>query len=329
MSTMPFTPVPKRAHSGLRQRISDWIFRPLVPEPSPVTLMQRRIFILPSKQGLGYVGVLLLLLVASINYNLSLGYVLTFFLGSVGWVALHATHRNLSRLTLAPGRTEPVFAGEMARFRVELKSPLRPRYAIAMRFSSQDYRGGDVFADAPKDEVATIDLLLKTRHRGPLAAGRLEVYTRYPLGLFHAWSYVDFGQTILVYPCPDASAGPLPTAHGQAADEGIMAPGDEEFAGLRKYQPGDNLRKIAWKALARGQELLTKEFHGYQTGDLWLDYTVTPGHTQEVKLSRLCYWVLEADRLGLSYGLALPAERIAQGAGTRHRERCLQALAQA
>ena len=64
--------------ANLRQSISDWIFRAAFPESPPVTLVQRRIFILPSRQGYVFAGVLLVLLVASINYNLSLGYLLTF-----------------------------------------------------------------------------------------------------------------------------------------------------------------------------------------------------------------------------------------------------------
>lgn len=318
--------VPHRPAS-IRQRISDWIFRPLTPEATPVVLTQRRIFILPSKEGIGYLVMLLLLLIASINYNLSLGYVLTFFLGAVGWVALHATHRNLSKLEISPGRTQPVFAGETAQFKLQFQSPLRQRFAVAVRFASREHQGGDTFCDVSPQGGGEATLQLKAIQRGILTSRRIEVYTRYPLGLFHAWSYLDFGQQVLVYPAPDASAGPLPASAGQAADEGVMAPGDEEFAGLRAYQPGDNLRKIAWKALARGQELLTKEFHGYQSGELWFDAATTPGALLEVKLSRICYWILEADQRGLAYGLILPGVRIPPASGDRHREACLKALA--
>jgi uncharacterized protein (DUF58 family) len=130
-----------------------------------------------------------------------------------------------------------------------------------------------------------------------------------------------------VYPAPDASAGPLPASAGQTADEGTIAPGDEEFAGLRAYQPGDNLRKIAWKSLARGQDLMTKEFHGYQSGELWFDATNTQGAAFEVKLCRICHWILLADQRGIAYGLILPGVRIPPASGDQHRDACLKALA--
>jgi uncharacterized protein (DUF58 family) len=311
----------------VRQRISDWIFRPRTPEAPPVTLVQRRIFILPTQAGVGYAVVLLLLLLASINYTLSLGYLLTFFLAAMGWVTLHATHRNLSRLQLWPGRCDPVFAGEVVHYRLRVESPARRRYALALRFSSHATKGGDAYTDAAPDRPGWIELQRATHQRGRLASGRLEVYTRYPLGLFHAWSYFDFGQAALVYPRPNPAAGPLPTSAGEAADEGTIAPGGDEFAGLRDYRPGDNLRKIAWKALARGQGLLTKDFHGYQSGDLWLDWREAPGGNFEARLSALCQWVLQADRQALRYGLRLPGAQIGPDVGDLHRERCLEALA--
>lgn len=315
------------APGTLRQRISDWIYRPRTPETPPITLGQRRVYIIPTKQGIGYVVVLLLVLIASINYTLSLGYVVTFFLASIGWVALHATHRNLARLELRPGRSDPVFVGESVHFQVTLRAAERVRYAIGLCFASRELKGGDVYIDVPAGEVASAELQRRAERRGRLSPGRLEVFTQYPLGLFHAWSYFDFGQVAIVYPRPDASGGPLPVALGVAADEGTIAPGDDEFAGLRDYQAGDNLRKVAWKAWARGQGLLTKQFHGYQSGDLWLDFSQVSGIDVESRLSRLCHWVLEADQKGLRFGLRLPGVTIEPATGDGHRVRCLEALA--
>ena len=43
-------------------------------------LTQRRVFVLPTRQGLAYAVSLLVMLVGAINYNLSLGYALVFLL---------------------------------------------------------------------------------------------------------------------------------------------------------------------------------------------------------------------------------------------------------
>ena len=306
-----------------RQSVSDWIFRAQVPESAPVTLVQRRIFILPSKQGYFFGFTLLLLLVGSINYSLSLGFVLAFTLASMAGVAMLHTWRNLAHLRLRPGRAEPVFANEIGHFKVTVETPSTARFSIAMR-----RRDGDpVVADVLPNEVASISLPVPALRRGRLPCGRIEVFTRYPVGLFHAWSYVDFGDSLLVYPRPDPSAGTPPAQSRSSNEEGIPVPGDEEFNMLRPYRPGDAPRQIAWKALAREQGLLTKEFSAMASSELWLDWEDARGPDVEARLAVLCHWVLQAEDFGQSFGLRLPGVEIPPNRGEAHRARCLEALA--
>lgn len=309
--------------ADLRQSISDWIFRPTAPEAPPVTLVQRRVFILPTRPGYGFGLTLLLLLLASINYTLSLGFVLTFLLGSMAAVAMLHTWRNLAHLKLRPARCDPVFAGETALFRITIESPALTRFAIDVR------RRGDapVDADIAAGEPMTLAIPLATRHRGLVRCGRLEVFTRYPVGLFHAWSYVDFGQSVLVYPRPALNPGAPPGAAADAAEEGIPVPGDEEFNMLRAYRAGDAPRQIAWKALARERGLLTKEFSAMASSELWLDWSEARAPDAEARLSILCAWVLRCEGYGQAYGLRLPGVRIAPARGEAHRALCLEALA--
>jgi uncharacterized protein (DUF58 family) len=309
--------------ADLRQSISDWIFRANVPETPPVTLVQRRIFILPTRQGYVFAFTLVLLLLASINYTLSLGFVLTFLLASMAGVAMLHTWRNLAHLRLRPGRCDPVFAGETAHFGVTLETPSLTRFSIAVRRRGEE----PVYADIVVGEPAGLALPCATTRRGRLRCGRLEVFTRYPVGLFHAWSYVEFDLAVVVYPRPDPLAGNPPSlAHGDS-EEGIPIPGDEEFNMLRAYRPGDAPKLIAWKALARGRGMLTKEFSASASSELWLDWQDAPGASVEARLSALAHWVLQAEEYGQGYGLRLPGHSIAPDRGDVHRARCLEALA--
>jgi len=309
--------------ADLRQSIADWIFRARHPEVPPVTLVQRRIFILPTKDGYLFAIVLLVLLLASIQYALSLGFILTFLLAAMGAVAMLHTWRNLAHLKLRPGRCDPVFAGDTAHFRVVLESPSRERYAVAIRRRDEDA----AYIDVRPSEPAIASLAVTASRRGRLACGRLEIYTRYPVGLFHAWSYFDFGLSAIVYPRPDLAAG-LPPQHSLSGDhEGIPVAGDEDFAFLRGYRPGDPPRQIAWKALARGDDLLSKEFQATASAELWLDWIDARAPDPEARLSVLAHWVIEVERLGQSYGLRLPGTAISPGRGEAHRARCLEALA--
>ena len=309
--------------AGVRQSISDWIFRAQVPELPPVTLVQRRIFILPTRQGYAFGGTLAILLVASINYALSLGFVLTFTLASMAGVAMLHTWRNLAHLRLRPARCEPVFAGDVAFFGVAVETPSQTRFSIALRRRDEE----PVYADVAGGETAPIALPVAALRRGIAQCGRVEVFTRYPVGLFHAWSYVDFGLTLLVYPRPDPNAGSPPTQSKSTTEEGIPVPGDEEFNMLRAYRPGDPPRQIAWKALAREQGLLTKEFSAMASSELWIDWDEARAADLEARLSVLAHWVLQAESFGQAYGLRIPGTVIPQNRGDLHRQRCLEALA--
>jgi uncharacterized protein (DUF58 family) len=234
--------------ADLRQSISDWIFRASVPETPPVTLVQRRIFILPTKQGYTFAGTMAVLLLASINYALSLGFVLTFLLISMGGVAMLHTWRNLAHLKLRPGRCDPVFAGDIAHFGVTIETPSLTRFSIALR-----RRGDDaVFADIVVGDPAALSLPAHTRRRGPMQCGRLEVFTRYPVGLFHAWSYVEFNLQRARLSEAD-TAGGSPPASRQRQRGRHPGPGDEEFNMLRATVRETRPSCIAWKALAREQ----------------------------------------------------------------------------
>jgi uncharacterized protein (DUF58 family) len=309
--------------ANLRQSISDWIFRAKAPENPPVTLVQRRIFILPTRQGYTFAFTTLILLLSSINYALSLGFILTFTLVSMAGVAMLHTWRNLAHLKLRPGRCDPVFAGETAHFGVTVETPALTRFAIAVRRTKDE----PVYADIAPVEATPISLPVAATRRGLARCGRLEIFTRYPVGLFHAWSYVDFDLKVIVYPRPDPAAGTPPERSRVATEEGIPVGGDEEFHMLRAYRPGDAPKLIAWKALARELGLLTKEFSAMASSELWLDWQDAFGADPESRLSVLTQWVIQAERFGQSYGLRLPGVSIPPARGEAHRSRCLEALA--
>jgi len=316
---------------NLRQRISDWIFRARFPEAAPVVLTQRRIFILPSRTGYFFAFVLFLLLIASINYSLSLGYLLTFLLAGMGSMSMLHTFRNLVTLVISPGKVAPVFAGETAEFHLVFRNARAARFAVGIkraRLADASPAFGDIAAGIDSTEQSTqLILPMVMAARGLHSAGRIEIFTEYPVGLFHAWSYVDFGSTCLVYPKPDSGAGALPIMANNQGEGNMPTAGDEEFQSLRAYRAGDTPRQIAWKALAREQGLLVKEFGATTSADLWLDFAALAGINQELRLSRLTWWVLEAERTRVPYGLKLPNLTLKPASGQAHRDACLRALA--
>ncbi|TFW17016.1 DUF58 domain-containing protein [Massilia arenosa] len=321
----------RAVNESLRRRAGTWLFQLREAEPGEVTLNPRRVFIVPTKAGFGFCLLLLMLLIGSINYTLGLGFALTFTAGMCAVVDMVLTNRNLAWLQLAPGRVPAVFAGEEAGFEVLVRNPRKAdRYAIWIDF----LEAGDPrhVIDAPAEGSTSVVLALPTRERGWLPAPRVRLITRFPLGLFRAWSYWQPAARALVYPFPEPVAPPLPFV-GTPTPEGYGSAGQDDFAGVRSYQPGDSMRHLAWRQIARhdpalGGALVTKSFEGGSADELVLDFGALPAQLDvEARLSRMARWVLDAEQRALPYAFKLGALEYPPSIGDAHRAACLRALA--
>jgi uncharacterized protein (DUF58 family) len=312
----------------LKSRFTDWLFQPRAPESGTIELVQRRVYILPTRHGLVFAVVLVMMLLGAINYSLSLGFVLTFLLVALAFNAMLYTFRNLARLKVTATRTQPVFAGEAALFTLNLFNPSEfTRYAIGLARDRRT-RSGCEFTDVPAGAMAPLKISIPSERRGLLPAGRLTLFTQFPLGIYYAWCYVHPDVSCVVYPCPAPAGLPLPQTEAVAGSGTSLGQGQDDFAGLRAYHLGDPPRHIAWKAAARGQGWYTKQFSGQAAREVWLAWEQLPPRMDaEEKLSRLTRWVLDADALGLAYGLRLPGLELPIGRGESQRSRCLEALA--
>ena len=332
---------------SIRRWLDRWLFRISEPEPGEVLLTQRRVFILPSKAGLGFALLLVVMFIGSINYNLSLGFGLTFLIAACAVIDMHLTFRNLAYLHLTPGRVLPVFAGEDAHFDLHVANRRRyDRFAIWIGFIdphpvTPKRRSNDAAPrlamprqaiDVGAGATTQVMLGLPTSKRGWLAAPRIRLSTHFPLGLLRAWSYWRPDIRVLVYPKPEADAPPLPVT-GNFTTDGSGAAGTDDFAGIRLYQPGDSPRQLAWRHIARtdvdaGAALVSKHFEGGSASDLLLDFDRLPRLLDvELRLSRLTRWILEAESRALVYGFRLGGTNIGPGIGPLHQQACLHALA--
>lgn len=310
----------------LRQRFNlSRFFKGEAPVSGPVELTQRRVFILPTRSGLGMVLTILLLLLVAFVYNNNLAYMLGFLLASIFFVSILHTFKGLAGLVVQAGYVQPVFAGESAGFPVTVSNPGRqPRMALSVTLEKEQ-----VF-DLDADESKTLTLYAATQKRGWQTIPTVTFACLYPLGIFRAWSPIRLDCKALVYPKPSAISLPFPVYGGEqlSGQRQIDRSGRDDFNGIRSYQAGDPLRQIHWKAYAKGQGLFSKHYATQVGGsELWLDYEHTPGTHVEERLSQLCRWVVEAENAGLRYGLLIPGSKIAPDRGPKHYAACLEALA--
>jgi len=321
----------------LRRRWRDW-WQARHPRQDTITLTQRNIYIVPTRAGLLFVATLLTLLIATINYQLGLGYVLTFLLAGAGFVSMHLTHGTLRGLTLHLRTPQPVFAGDAAVIEIALaddaKKP-RERFGVGLRVEDAGDDGeapGFAWTDVVAGGHASAHVAFVPARRGLHELPTLRIETRFPLGLFRAWSFWRPAARVLVYPRPEAPPAPLPVGRAVAGEPTAVArvPGGET-EGVRSYRRGDSIKLVLWKKSARaldaGAELVSRDTAGASRRELWLDDQLAGLSSLEARLSRLAGWVLQADRAGERYGLRVAGRELPPDAGDAHRRQALEALA--
>ncbi len=323
----PVAPQGEPVSARLRARLTALISRS-APVAGDHRLTIRNIYVLPTRQGLALALVLLIMLACAINYGLALGYALSFLVFSIALIGLLHTFRNLSALRLRAGRAEPAYAGSSFDIGVQiLNAGSLERFAIGIDVPGMSRTE---WVDLRGDSEATARIALPAGRRGWAPLPRLCLSTRYPLGIWRAWTYWQPARSVLVYPQPENAGPPLPSTFDDNGDGQGLGAEDEDLAGVRPFRPGDEPRRIAWTAMARtaSDEILSKQFEGATAGELLLDFDQLPsGLDTEARLSRLTRWVLDAEHRGIRYGLALRETRLEADHGARHMSRCLEALA--
>ena len=314
--------------SFARGRFRQW-WQARLPLSDTTTLAQRNVYILPTRPGFMLGATLIVLLVASINYQLNLGYLLTFLLAGSGVVSMHVCHGTLRGLTMNLLAPDAQFAGSSATITVVLTNARASiRHGIGLALLDATHEDRWVWTDVPALGRSTVNVAFKPKRRGLHRVPPLTAETRFPLGTFRVWTVWRPAAQVLVYPAPEPFPPPLPSGEprsGGAVTTRAQATG--EFDGVRAYRRGDPLKLVVWKKAAKADELVSRDAQQAQRYELWLDFAQT-GHTAtEHKLSRLAAWVLQADRLGLDYGLRLPGQEVKPASGEVHKRRCLEALA--
>lgn len=308
----------------LRRRTQQWQRKRHGIDADPAVISGRRIYIVPTGLGVAFALMVFAMFLGAMNYGNNLALGLAFLLGALGLTAMQHCHRNLAGVHVRPAAADPVFAGQTARFRIALENASAvSRYEL--RIANEDSRSRPARLDPGQREVLEVEAL--TVRRGLLPLEYFEISTRHPFGLFNAWAILHMDIRCVVYPRPSERAlapPPMDTDTGGAQD---ALRGDEDFAGLRAFHPGDSPRRIAWKAYAREQGLQVKLYAGTAVASHLFEWDSLPGLDVEARLSQLCRWIEDAHAAGRAYGLHIPGVEIPVNIGAAHRQRCLTALA--
>ena len=294
------------------------------PTSLPYTLNRRGLKIRPTRYGIVFILLLVGMFAGSVNYSNNLGFLSTFLLGSIAFVSIAQTYKNIVGIRILTGKTRPVFAGEEAVFEFMAEDTGVDRHSIGFVLSG----GRTATLDIMRGSENRINVKVPASSRGLLRPWPLTIYSEYPLGLFRVQSQLLLNLECIVYPKP--KTGVVEKISEKAAidtDGEFSGSGIDDFQGLKGYRPGDPLQRISWKASSRGRGLFTKEFNGLYGSSFYLDWYRLKGLDTEHKLSLLCHAVMKAQQNHLNYGLKLPGNRIEPGNGEIHKNRCLRTLA--
>jgi len=311
--------------TGVGALFQRWLVNRL-PLSDNMILTQRNVYILPTGPGFMLAATLLLLLLTSINYQLNLGYLLTFLLAGCAVVGMHVGHATLRGIGMNLIAPAAQFANASATIGILIQSQRRAaRHGIGLAVIGS---GHWLWTDVPAQGSCTVHIAFRPSRRGLHPVPAITAETRFPLGIFRVWTVWRPAAKLLVYPAPEAKPPPLPPGQPRAdgaATAHLSVTG--EYDGVRAYRRGDPLKLIVWKKAAKADELVSRDAQQVQHVELWLDPKDCGLSDPEQRLSRLCAWVLLAEQQGIDYGLRLAAREIHPGSGEAHKRRCLEALA--
>jgi uncharacterized protein (DUF58 family) len=301
------------------------LFRVAKSDNNIATLNARQIYIIPTRWGVLFALMLILLLVSSINYSISLGYYVTFLLASLGHTAMLHTWRNLVHLQISVLPADPVFAGNTAYVQIQITDiKNRARSAIAAQFEANALVINDIASNARLQFAVP----LLTQQRGWQMLPRIKLHTEFPLSFFHAWAYVDNAQQLLIYAKPSENNALPPISNdAQASGTSHMARGDEDFDGHKTYQIGDAPSRVDWKASSRGIGMFSKQYSGNGASTIWLDWEATKGLEFEARISQMTRWAIDAHVVQQHFGLKLPNLTLPPSNTQAHYHEVLSALA--
>jgi uncharacterized protein (DUF58 family) len=311
----------------LRDRIRTWALKRQGRDALPLKLASRRIYILPTPAGWTFALLVGVMFIAGMNYGNGLALLFTFWLTGFALVAMVQTQRSLAGTMLHSATAAPAHAGGKVSVKIAVSGRNAPQdLRLQSDFQRDEAAQGVADATDSRESAGTIELGLDAPHRGHWSAPALHLSSVAPFGLFRTWTWVALDIRTIVYP-RIAGALQVPESPGENGGTIAQPHGLDELAWLRDFREGDSPRQVAWKAYARGQPLLVREYHGEGALRREFDFDALTGIDVEARLSQLTRWVVEAHARGESWVLRLPGAPPLAGGGADHLSLCLTKLA--
>lgn len=288
------------------------------PAGSTVTLVQKLIFILPTRYGWWFFLLIILMYLLGTNYQNNLILLLCYLLLSVFLLSITMCYLNMSGLTLSTAKPAEGFVNSDIEPEILTSSA---KQHMMLQFSLVQH---SQLINMPQLE-RSVRFSFTGKERGRFALPRIKISSQYPFGLWRAWSYIALDQIYWVYPTRMAQITKDNDVDIDDKPQSTVQSGDT----LTPYRPGDSIRHMVWKRLARDpfNPVVRQQLTSPQAAPNWVVVPALTGEALERALRQACQQLLTLEQTGKRYGLQLPHQTLPQSSGSTHLQRCLQELA--
>ncbi len=316
MSINPVKPI----KTLFQKRFDKWIDKRIPLQTEQLKLSRKSIYILPTKFGFLFGLILVAMLVGSINYEINMGFLLTFLFSAIFFIGMLQSYKNFNTVTLAPQPIKPVFASENVTVNfLSLSKHITFNTAIQIE-KQQAYHN--------LNEKSLVPITIKGYKRGIYRINKIKLFSIYPMGHFYVWSWFKTDLEIIVYPQPKAISNTEQISKtNKVGENSSQRKGSDELYSYKHYQAGDPIQRIAWKKTAQTGKLHSKEMSKLISDDYYIDWHQFSHLATEERLSLMCHLVLDAHNRNEMYGLILPDVEINPEHSEQHKHACLKELA--
>ena len=285
--------------------------------------MARKYNVKITSSGFIYIIITIVISVAAINTGNNLLYLISSLMLALMALSGFASLINLFFLNISLSSPQEIFAETPARFDLIMEKSFGSSF-----FLRCETIFGLILLPYLKKSTER-SLWLRFPKRGKVIIDEMKVHSGFPLGFFRRFKRCPIGLEVLVFPRPISSAL-LPVTGGLHGNERIsdslFGETGDELKELRDYRCSDPLKWVDWKATARRDRMVVREFYHLEGDSLIIDLSRKTG-SWEKRLSEACYLVLEAYKRKLSVALKLPDQQIDLGDSKTHKRTLLDALA--
>lgn len=281
-----------------------------------------RTYILPTRFGMAFGLMSLVLFFMAVGYANNLIYIFFFFLTSVAFTGMVVTNRNVQAVGFSRILSGELFAEEEGKLRIELRNTTTATsYEIEV---VTDRKIKDALRSTVTPELESVVPVAWTpKQRGLQTVPSLRIQGAYPFDLLQAWKVIKEPGRVLVFP---ARKGVTEFPMGSGAESVAESLG--LFLNHKVYQSGDPVRRIDWKASARRNEVLIKKYEEPEKPALNFSWEQTESLPDpELRLSQMAMWIDQAEAQNYVYSMRLGAVQTPSAKGREHWRRCLEILA--